>query len=381
MPKRLQRAPRAASAGRAAQQAAPEAGGRGESRGARVSDRVLATFTSQLAVLTGAGLSVVRSLHILEGQMTKGAFKAALAEVTEDVEAGSTLSEALGKHPRAFETLYTQMVKAGEAGGILDTVLERLAFFLERAQEVRDKVKGALIYPVVVMVVGTAVVTFVMMFVIPEFQAIFESFGKDLPRPTQLLMDASDFFLQWWYLLFGVPALVFVLLRLLAARNEGFRYRLHALQLRMPVWGRVAEGSMVARFMRTFGTLIQSGVPHLEALDIVSMSLPNLVLQEGIEEIAESVREGEGIARPMGESGVFDDMAVNMVDVGEETGELDAMCLRVADTYEQEVERRTDAALQLLEPILLLLMALGVGYIVFALFLPLLEMMDTLGQI
>ena len=381
MPKRLQRAPRAASAGRAAQQAAPEAGGRGESRGARVSDRVLATFTSQLAVLTGAGLSVVRSLHILEGQMTKGAFKAALAEVTEDVEAGSTLSEALGKHPRAFETLYTQMVKAGEAGGILDTVLERLAFFLERAQEVRDKVKGALIYPVVVMVVGTAVVTFVMMFVIPEFQAIFESFGKDLPRPTQLLMDASDFFLQWWYLLFGVPALVFVLLRLLAARNEGFRYRLHALQLRMPVWGRVAEGSMVERFMRTFGTLIQSGVPHLEALDIVSMSLPNLVLQEGIEEIAESVREGEGIARPMGESGVFDDMAVNMVDVGEETGELDAMCLRVADTYEQEVERRTDAALQLLEPILLLLMALGVGYIVFALFLPLLEMMDTLGQI
>ncbi len=381
MPKRLQRAPRAAAGGRDAQQEATDTGGRGASRGAKVSDRVLATFTSQLAVLTGAGLSVVRSLHILEGQMAKGAFKAALAEVTEDVEAGSTLSEALGKHPRAFETLYTQMVKAGEAGGILDTVLERLAFFLERAQEVRDKVKGALIYPVVVMVVGTAVVTFVMMFVIPEFQAIFESFGKDLPRPTQLLMDASDFFLKWWYLLFGIPALVFGLLRLLAARNEGFRYRLHALQLRLPVWGRVAEGSMVARFMRTFGTLIQSGVPHLEALDIVSMSLPNLVLQEGIEEISESVREGEGIARPMGESGVFDDMAVNMVDVGEETGELDAMCLRVADTYEMEVERRTDAALQLLEPILLLVMALGVGYIVFALFLPLLEMMDTLGQI
>jgi type IV pilus assembly protein PilC len=349
-------------------------------RGGRVSAELVTEFTTQLATLTGAGIPIVKALTILEGQTRPGPFKTVLQGLVEDVSAGTALSEAMAKHPRCFDGLYASMVKAGEAGGVLDKILNRLAQFREKAATIRAKIKGAMIYPAVVALVAISVVSAVILFVIPRFEEIFESFGTELPQITRVLLDTSRFTVSYWYLVFGAPLALLFLHLTMMRRGGGYRYRVHQLMLRVPALGPVISKSMIAGFSRTFGTLIESGVPHLDALAIVRDTTGNAVLIEGVEQIRKTVREGEGIARPMGESGVFDDLVVNMVDVGEATGELDKMLLKVADAYDVAVDRRIDALFKVIEPALLIFMAVIVGFIVVALFMPLMSIMSQLSS-
>jgi type IV pilus assembly protein PilC len=338
-------------------------------------------FTIQLATLTGAGIPIVRALGVLHGQTPPGPFKDVLAELVEDVSAGTPLSEAMAKHERAFDTLYSSMVRAGEAGGVLDAVLERLAVLRERASDIRAKVAGATFYPMIIVFVAVVMVSVVVTFVIPRFEEIFESFGIELPQMTRILLGISRTTVDHWYLVFGLPLVLFVVHLVLMKRGGGYRRFVHGMMLRLPALGPVLSRSQIAFFSRTFGTLLQAGVPHLEALTIVRDTSRNDVLYEGVEGIRRTVREGEGIARPMSESGAFDDLVVNMVEVGEETGELDGMLLKVADAYEVQVERRIDAMFKVLEPALLIVMAVVVGFIVYALFTPLMEIMGRLQDV
>ncbi len=353
-----------------------KAGGR--SRGPRVAAQVVTDFTVQLATLVGAGIPIVRALTILRGQARAGPFKRVLTELVDDVAAGSPLSEAMGKHERVFDRLYAAMVHAGEAGGVLDPVLRRLATFREKAGEVRSKIVGAMVYPAIVLLVATVVVSIVVVWVIPRFREIFDSFGVGVPRTTQILLDVSDAVVTYWYLFFGLPVVLLFLHAVLLERSTGYRYRVHALLLALPVFGDVLQQGFVAGFARTFGTLIEAGVAHLDALAIVRDSSPSDVFARAVEDVRRTVREGETIAVPLADSGVFDDLVVNMVDVGEETGELDAMLLRVADAYEGQVDRKIDTLFKMLEPALLVAMAIVVGFIVVALFMPLMSIMNEL---
>ncbi len=347
----------------------------------RVPTMVVTDFTVQLATLSEAGIPVVKALTILEGQTRPGPFKTVLQDLVEDVSAGTPLSDAMAKHDAIFDDLYSSMVRAGEAGGILDRILNRLAAFREKAAEIRSKIIGAMIYPTVIFVVATAVVSVVIVWVIPKFQGIFRSFNITLPPSTQLLLDGSEFCVKYWYLVFGLPIVLAIVHGILMRRRGAYQFRMHKLAMKMPGIGPVVSRSLIAAFSRTFGTLIQAGVPHLDALAIVRDTTSNAVLTEAVEDIRKTVREGEGIARPMGETGLFDDLVVNMVDVGEETGELDRMLLRVADAYEVQVDRKINAMFALLEPVLLIMMAVVVGFIVVALFLPLMEIMGELGSL
>lgn len=379
MAKRIQRAaPRTAAALPASGSPSPEPKKR--LRG-RVSRTLVTDFTIQLATLSEAGIPVVKSLSILEGQTRPGPFKSVLQALAEDVAAGTPLSESMAKHDRVFDRFYWNMVRAGEAGGVLDQVLYRLAQFMERAASIQGRIRNATIYPAVVAAVAVAVVSGVIVWVIPKFREIFTSFNIDLPAMTQLLLDTSSFTVSYWYIVFGLPVAAFFAHGIMMRRSQPYRYRVHALQLRLPLVGPLVGKSLTATFARTFGTLIQAGVPHLDALGIVRDATSNEVLLEGVESIRKTVREGEGIARPMGETGLFDDLVTNMVDVGEATGELDKMLLKVADSYEIGVERRIDALFKLLEPALLILVAAFVGFIVVALFLPLMTIMSQVGNI
>lgn len=345
-----------------------------------MADQVVTDFTVQLSTLTGAGIPIVRALTILHAQTRPGPFREVLADLVEDVSGGTPLSEAMEKHDRCFDRLYAAMVRAGEKGGVLDRILERLAHFRERAAEIRAKVAGAMIYPLVILIVAVGVVSAVIVWVIPKFRTIFDSFDVELPRPTQILLDVSRIAVTYWYLVFGVPALLLLLHAVLMRRSAGYRYRMHALLLKIPMLGALLQQALVAAFARTFGTLIQAGVPHLEALGIVRDATANDVVAKAVEDVRRTVREGEGIATPMEETGLFDDLVCSMVDVGEQTGELDGMLLKVADAYEKSVDRRIDALFKVLEPAMLIVMAVFVGFIVVALFLPLMKIMQTLGQ-
>lgn len=353
----------------------------GKVRRGRVNSQLVSDFTIQLATLSEAGIPVVKSLQILEGQMRSGPFKGILGDLVDDVSGGTPLSESMAKHERVFDELYSSMVRAGEVGGVLDTVLTRLAAFREKAAEIRATVRGAMIYPAVILFVAIAVLSAIIVFVIPKFEEIFDSFDVELPAVTQILMDVSDFAVNYWYLVFGVPILLLFGHFALMGRPGSYRYFMHRMLLKLPVIGTVISTSLIAAFSRTFGTLIQAGVPHLDALEIVRDTTGNDVLKEGIEEVRRVVREGEGLARPMGATGLFDDLVVNMVDVGEETGELDRMLSKVADAYEVQVDRKIEAMFKLLEPALLIVIAAMVGFIVVALFMPLLSIMSELGSL
>jgi type IV pilus assembly protein PilC len=380
MAKRLQRTATATVPRPEAAPGGAPAAVRGAPRRGRVPTQLVTEFTTQLATLSGAGIPIVKALTILEGQTRPGPFKQILQVVLEDVSAGTALSEALAKHPQCFDNLYSSMVRAGEAGGVLDKILDRIAAFRGKAAAIRSKIKNAMIYPLVVAFVAVTVVAIVITFVIPKFDEIFKSFDTELPRVTRILLDTSSFAVDFWYVVFGVPLAALLLHLSLMRRGGAYRYRIHRLVLRLPAVGPVVSKAMIAGFSRTFGTLIESGVPHLDALAIVRDTTGNAVLVEGVEQIRRTVREGEGIARPMGESGVFDDLVVNMVDVGEATGELDRMLLKVADAYDVAVDRRIDAMFKLLEPALLICMAVVVGFIVVALFLPLMSIMSQLSS-
>lgn len=349
----------------------------------RVDESELTRFTTQLSVLQDAGLPIVRCLKILEGQMRPGLFKRTLMAVTEDVEAGSPLSEALGKHPSVFDGLYTNMVRAGEAGGVLDTILLRLAEFKEKSIRLRNRVKSAMIYPVVVISLASLILAGIVMFVIPKFEEIFKEIGTkglELPALTVFMQDFSRWLTKgygWVYIVAFLPVL-YVAYRLFRG-TAGGRRTLDRVRLRAPVFGGIIRKSLVARFARTFGTLISSGVPILEALNIVRGAIDNVVVQSAIDRVRDSIREGEGIAAPLGASGVFDDIVVNMVDVGEETGELDKMLIKVADNYDEEVDNSVNGLVSILQPLLIVFLGGAVFVIVLSVFLPMLQLINTLG--
>ena len=356
-------------------------GGKGKKKSftiGKISTQQLCTFTRQLSTLQDAGLPILRSLKILEGQCKPGVLKNALGDVVEDIESGSTLSEAFAKHPKAFDRLYCNMIKAGEAGGALEAILQRLADFKEKSQSLKRKVKSAMIYPVVVISVAVLIVGFILYYIVPQFKKIFDDFNLPLPMMTQWLIQGSDIVCQRWFMIPLVPFTIWVLLKLIR-RNKSGAYFLDKCTLMIPVMGAIVEKSTVARTMRTLGTLVQSGVPILEALSIVRDTAGNAVFENAFTRIYESIREGETIAQPLREARIVDDIVVNMIDVGEETGDLDSMLNKIADNYDEEVEALVEGLVSLLEPLMIVVLGAIIGFIVISLFLPLVNLITSLS--
>ena len=348
--------------------------------GAGVSAVELTTFTRQFSTLIDAGLPIVRSLDILANHQKTGVLKSALAGVREDVEGGSSLSESLAKFPKIFDKLYVNMVKAGEIGGVLDTILARLADFREKSQKLQRQIVGALIYPAAVITIAGGILAGIMIFIVPKFETMFieMQIPGGLPAVTKMLLGIARTLVDAWWLIILIPAMFVAVYRLVAMNPKG-RYLIDQLKLYLPVFGMIIKKSSVSRFCRTLGTLIASGVPILEALSIIKEATGNAVVADAIGKVYNSIREGDTIAGPLKDSGVFDDMVVNMIDVGEETGELDKMLMKIADTYDNDIDTMVAGLMSLLEPFLIIGMGSSVGFIVISLFLPLIKLIDTMG--
>jgi len=344
-----------------------------------VSSKALCTFTRQFSTLQDAGLPVLRSLKILEHQMKPGVLKNALIDVVDDVESGSSLSEAFAKHPKCFDRLYVNMVKAGEAGGALEIILKRLADFKEKAQALKRRIIGAMVYPAVVITVAVLILSFIMIFIIPKFEKIFKDFKMTLPDLTLTLMSVSRWFANYWYVLPLFPLGFYLLLKLIRLNKSG-AYALDKVYLYLPIVGQLIEKTIVARTTRTLGTLIASGVPILEALSITRETCTNAVFERMYTRVYDSIREGDTIAQPLKESKLVDDMVVNMIDVGEETGDLDTMLYKIADVYDEEVNVLVESLISLLEPIMIVILGGIIGTIVIALFMPMLKLLDGLSK-
>ncbi len=345
-----------------------------------VATKQLTTFTRQLSTLQDAGLPILRSIRILEQQQKPGMLRNVLKQITEDVEGGATLSEAMARHPKAFDRLYTNMVAAGEAGGVLDVILQRLADFLEKAQKLKRKIIGASIYPSVVISIAGGIVTFIMVKVVPSFQKIFADFETKLPVVTEFLIATSTWFAvgtpPGWVLIVLSPLGIIGLYKLIRSSQMG-RMILDTISLMIPVVGAIAGKSSVARFTRTLGTLIAAGVPILEAVNITRETTGNEVYANMLKKVHDSIREGDSFANPLRASKTVDAIVVNMVDVGEETGELDKMLMKVADNYDDEVDTLVASLVSLLEPIMVVALGGIVGFIVIALFLPLVTLIQS----
>jgi len=344
-----------------------------------VSQKMLTIFTRQLSTLQDAGLPVLRSLRILEKQMKPSALKNSLIDVVEDVESGMTLSESMAKHPRTFDRLYVNMVRAGEAGGALEVILQRLAEFKEKSQSLKKKIIGAMIYPAVVIFVAVAILIFIMVMIIPKFKKIFEEFGLQLPWATKTLISISNWMASYWYWVPLFPLGIYIMLKLIRLTKAG-NYALDRMTLWIPIVGTLVEKTIVARTMRTLGTLVSSGVPILEALSIVRDTANNAVFEKMFQRVLESIREGDTIADPLRQSRLVDAMVVNMIEVGEETGDLDTMLYKVADFYDEEVDNTVKALLSLLEPIMIVFLGGAIGGIVISLFLPLVKLLEGLSK-
>jgi type IV pilus assembly protein PilC len=345
-----------------------------------VSTAVLAEFTRQLSTLQDAGLPVLRSLKILYEQERAGVLKDTLAGVAEEVEGGATLSEAMARHPKAFNRLYVNMVQAGEAGGVLDVILQRLAEFMEKAQRLRRRVIGAMIYPTAVITFSVMIVMGIMIVVVPKFKDVFKDFKTTLPAMTMGLMAVADFlaFHYGWTLVAGTPAGAWLAVKLIGKSAAG-RLALDTLKLRLPIVGRILRKTAVARFARTLGTLLAAGVPILEALAIARDTVGNMVYERALKKVQEGIREGESFAAPLRATRVCDALVTNMIDVGEETGDLDKMLLKIADNYDEQVDTLVGSLVSLLEPVMVIVLGGIVGTIVVALFLPIIELLKAAG--
>lgn len=409
----------------------------------------ICAFTRQLSILQDAGLPILRSLKILENNQKPGKLKFALMDVCDEIEGGATLSEAMAKSPKVFSRLYVNMIKAGEAGGALETILQRLAEFLEQAESLKRKVKGALIYPIVVAVVAVAILALIMILIVPTFKEMFEEFELTLPAPTLLLIAISDYMAKFFWLLFVIPVMFLLFVKLLRKFRHG-RMGFDMFIIKVPIFGGLIEKNILARTTRTLGTLVSSGVPILEALHITRETSSNAIFERLFTRVSDAVKEGEVISKPMKEkselgfhpmalfffalfgsfpglvllsvaltsrssalaetpgtlellnqmaagmaglgavvgalwymlkikSRIVNDLVVNMVDVGEETGELDTMLYKVADTYDEEVRTMTDGLTALIEPLMIVFLGVTVGFIVISLFLPLISLITSLS--
>ncbi len=361
--------------------------------GGKVGTKVMTAFTRQLATLVDAGLPLLRGMRVLERQERNPTLKQIIGEMAVAIEGGSTFSEALAQHPKVFNRLYVNMVKAGELGGVLEVVLNRLAEFMEKAQKIRGKVKAALFYPVAVLTVATVILGVLMVFVVPRFQAIFSDMleGAALPGFTRVVLDIANAIKSRTILLFDGPPyvlpgpVIWIIVGIIVAFKLFVRWRKgrwlwDKVKLNMPVFGPVISKVAIARFTRTLGTLVSSGVPILQALTIVKETSGNVVIGEAVSRIHESVKEGDTITAPLDASNIFPPMVVSMVDVGEQTGALPEMLMKIADTYEEEVDNAVSAMTSLLEPVMIVFLAVIVGSIVIALFLPLIDLINRLGS-
>jgi type IV pilus assembly protein PilC len=346
--------------------------------GSGVKPKVLTTFTRQLATLVDAGLPLLRGLRVLEKQERNRNLKDILAQLATSIEGGSTFSEALAQHPKVFNRLFVNMVKAGELGGVLEVVLKRLAEFSEKAQKIKGKVKAALFYPVAVLIVAAGIMILLMTFVVPRFKDVFSGMGFELPWFTRFVMGISDLIR---HNILGTMAglAVFVVLFLLFIKTKFGRRFWDKTKLVMPPTGQVVTKVSISRFTRTLGTLVSSGVPILQALTIVKETAGNVIIANAVAQVHESVKEGETITAPLEASRVFPPMVISMVDVGEQTGALPEMLLKIADNYDEEVDNAVAAMTSLLEPIMIVFLAVIVGSIVIAMFLPLIQMITNLS--
>lgn len=331
-------------------------------------DKVI--FSRQLSTLINAGIPVVQCLNILIEQTRKKSFQKTIGNVRADIEGGEFISSALAKHPSCFDRLYISMVKSGEIGGVLDEVLERIATYLENIAELRRKVIGAMVYPILILVVAVCVVAFLLVFVIPKFKEVFEMFGERLPGPTRMLIQISDFVVKWiWLILLGAIG-IFITISIAVNKSERVRLQWHRLLLKIPIMGDLFLKIAIARFSRTLGTLVKSGVPILEALEIVAQTSGNKVIEIAVLNARNSIKEGSKISDSLKEFKVFPAMVIHMIAVGEETGALDAMLFKAADYYEREVDAVVSALSSILEPAMIVILGVVVGFIVVAMYLP-----------
>lgn len=375
--------------GAAGKKAAAKARGRKKARGTtggRIKPKVLMIFTRQLATLIDSGLPLLRGLTVLGKQEPNQVLRGTINSLADSVQGGSTFSESLAQHPKIFDKLYVNMVKAGELGGVLEVVLTRLAEYQEKAHKLKNKIVAAMVYPVIVMFIAVAIVTFLMLFIVPKFKEMFNDMaGAELPKISQVVFGFSEFMMARpviapnavWIL--GGVFLVYLGFQLWGRTKTG-RGLLDQLKLKIPLFGEIQRKSAVSRFSRTLGTLVTSGVPILQALNITKETAGNVVISEAINKVHESVKEGESIVQPLRASGVFPSMVISMVDVGEETGQLPEMLLKIADVYDDEVDNAVTALTSVLEPIMIVFLALVVGAIVFALFLPLIKIIQQMQQ-
>ena len=374
-----------------------------------VRSKDLTLFTRQLSILQDAGLPILRSLKVLAEMQKPGRLRNSLLDVCDEIEGGSTLSEAMSKSPKAFDRLYCNMIRAGEAGGALEVILRRLAEFMERSESLRRKVKGALVYPVVVVCVAVGILTFIMLKIVPQFKKIFDDFGSTLPDMTQVLINISTWVANYWYLIPAIPFGINLIIKAIKLIPYG-RFGWDLFTLKMPIFGQLVEKNILSRSARTLGTLLASGVPILEALNITKETSGNMMFERLFGKVSDSIRDGEAIAKPLKiyaippfniaallfwtffcpgigvllyltryKQSVVDDLVVNMVDVGEESGELDTMLYKVADTYDEEVAVLTESLTSLMEPLLIIFLGGAVGFIVIALFMPLIKLIQDLS--
>lgn len=353
---------------------------------ATVKPKILMVFTRQLATLIDSGLPLLRSLTVLGKQEPNPVLKSTISSLADSVQGGSTFSESLAQHPKMFNKLYVNMVKAGELGGVLEVVLNRLAEYQEKAQKLKNKIVSAMVYPAIVMFIAVAILIFLMVFIVPKFKEMFSETDSDLPLISQLVFGFSEFCLNNPIL--GIPNVVWVFVAFgglyagfdAIGRTKGGRHFIDKMKLFMPIFGDIQRKSAVSRFARTLGTLVTSGVPILQALNITRDTAGNVIISDAIAKVHEAVKEGESIVTPLSASGVFPNMVISMVDVGEETGQLPEMLLKVADVYDDEVDNAVTALTSILEPIMIVILALVVGAVVFALFLPLIKMISTMSE-
>jgi type IV pilus assembly protein PilC len=346
-----------------------------------IKPKTLTIFTRQLATLIDAGLPLLRGLSVLAKQERDSVLKNAITKVADSVQEGSTFSEGLAQHPRLFNDLYVNMVRAGEVGGVLELVLIRLAEFQEKAQKVKNKVVAAMVYPIIVLLLALGIMIFLLIFIVPRFETIFHDMLGDKPLPviTLFVIGVSNFMQAHWAVVLGGLIGALVLCKI-AARTRTGRAVIDRVKLRAPIFGDLNRKTSISRFSRTLGTLVTSGVPILQALDITRETAGNTIVARAISQVHDSVKEGETITQPLESSGVFPPMVISMIDVGEETGQLPEMLLKIAEVYDDEVDNSVAALTSLLEPIMIVLLALIVGTIVIALFMPLVSIISGLQQ-
>lgn len=341
----------------------------------KVTGKDIVIFTRQLSTMVDAGLPLVQSLEILGEQQENPTFKKILREIRGDVETGSTLAEGMKKHPDTFDNLYSNMIEAGELGGILDTILSRLAEFMEKSMALKKKVKGAMTYPIICLCISFVVTVVMLLFVVPVFQNMFEDMGSALPGPTQFVVDASEFMKSYWWMILGAIFMSIFIIKKVYRTEQG-RKQIDKLLLVVPIVGPLLRRVAVAKFTRTLGTMLQSGVPILEALTVVGKTAGNKVIEEAVFRTADAIQEGRAIAEPLEATGVFPGMVVQMINVGESTGALDTMLGKIADFYDEEVDQAVENLTAAIEPLMMCVLGGIIGGLVVAMYLPIF----TMGQ-